>query len=130
MAEGKSTFRDLVYRNYAQIDLKGREGLILGDFEPYSDDTPEKYRNRFHTSLTFLPESASLFKKRVLEPILEKARNLGIELVYPGTGQPALHSTLLDGMFKGQDQTVSDRTFDKLKEDHGFESEFEPVRGK
>jgi len=126
----RNIFRDPVLRRYAKIDSEGRKTIkkspeTIEEASPYS----EKYKDRFHTSLLFSPESIKLLQERVIDRIVEIAAKLGIGLMVAGQDY-SVHSTLKDGYYQGENNIIRDQAFNRLRQDSGFEEISELVEGK
>ena len=76
--ELKLGLHDLVVRNVAGIDARGRVALSKGD-APEFPGFNESLKNRFGVVLRFDPDSLETYTKRLKQPLIELADKLGVD---------------------------------------------------
>lgn len=100
-------------KKYAGIDLAGRKSLNLESGIQEFPGFPEGLKSRFSLLLRFTSGSEQEVKDRISGPIQDIGRQLGIGFIIAGRDYP-LHSTLLEGLYEGQDAVVRDKLFESL----------------
>ena len=113
--ELKLGLHDLVVRNVAGIDARGRVALSKGD-APEFPGFNESLKNRFGVVLRFDPDSLETYTKRLKQPLIELADKLGYGIMIAERDYP-LHITIMEGIYEGTDSQKRDDLFASVAQD-------------
>jgi hypothetical protein len=100
-------------QKYAGIDRRGRNHLKSDALEEFTT-FPETLKNRFIVALEFTPESINDVEGRVFSKLRDVESNFGIKFMLSGRDYP-IHSTLMEGLFEGEDENSREEIFAKLQ---------------
>lgn len=104
-----------ILQKYANINRNGKEAVRNEDIVKF-EGFPESIKNRFISAVTFDEHSSSQLESRVLSKLKELEDKTGIEFVMALRDYP-LHSTLMEGEYKGDNQDERDELFERLTDD-------------
>jgi hypothetical protein len=114
-------------RKYANIDRVGRKALSEGEIQRF-EGFPGDLKNRFNVAAQFAPASEREFVERVTGPAKEIAAQLGIDFMVAGEDFP-IHSTMLEGLYQGDDDAERQKLFADLQKDAGFQDRINALNG-
>ena len=103
---------DPLFGKYGKIDREGRKAFSAKEISG-ADWSPEIMRNRFHTAITFNPESIDKVREKIIQPMLDIEKELGMKMSI-AIRDFTLHSTLDSGDVSPADESKRQEMFDAM----------------
>lgn len=101
-----------ILQKYANINRKGKESILKEDVVEFKG-FPEAIKDRFISAAVFDEKSLQEIDERILSRLKKLESECGVEFFLASRDFP-LHSTIMEGEYKGNDDTEKDELFKEL----------------